>query len=47
MILSNKQYQVLLDLFNEFNDEFYLLPKEILEAFYNRLFATGEDYGNQ
>ena len=40
IILTNKQYQVLLDLFNECNEEFYNLSEEIINAFYDRLFAN-------
>ena len=40
MILTDKQYQVLLDLFNELNDDFQLLSEETLKAFYDRLYAN-------
>ena len=37
IVLTNKQYQILLDLFNECNEEFHNLSEEIRDAFYDRL----------
>lgn len=37
--MSDKQYQIILDLFNEFPKVFYTLPSEILDAYYKRLFS--------
>lgn len=37
--MSDKQYQILLDLFHEFNEAFLTLSPEVKSAFYARLHA--------
>jgi hypothetical protein len=37
MILTDKQYVVLLELFHELHDAFLALPQQYRDAFYNRL----------
>lgn len=37
--LSNAQYQALLALFNECNEDFWCLPPATLTAFFDRLYA--------
>ncbi len=37
-VLTDKQYQVLLDFFHEFNDEFWKLDQAILDAYFDRLY---------
>lgn len=38
MELTEKQYRILLDLYNEFNEAFLSLADHIKEAFYRRLY---------
>lgn len=37
--MTDKQYQVLVELFNEYNEAFVALPLHIKQAFYGRLYA--------
>ena len=37
--MSDTQYRVLMDLFNEYNEAFVALPQHIKGAFYDRLYA--------
>jgi hypothetical protein len=37
--MTDRQYQVLLDLYNECNEDFWHLPASTREAFFNRLFS--------
>lgn len=37
--MTDKQYQVLLDLFNEWNEAFHTLAPSVKAAFYDRLYA--------
>lgn len=39
MTLTDKEYQVLLDLYNEFNMAFKTLHPTVQAAFYDRLYA--------
>lgn len=39
MNLTDHQYQCLLNFYHEFNDEFYRLSRDVLEAFFARLYA--------
>lgn len=39
-VLTQKQYQALLDLFNECNEDFWLISEETKQAFFNRLYGT-------
>ncbi len=41
MKLTDKQYQILLDLYNELTDEFYRISDECKKAFYDRLYYKG------
>ena len=36
--MTEKQYQILSDLFHEFNDEFWRLSPKTLDAFFTRLY---------
>ena len=38
--MSDTQYEVLQELFHEYNEAFRALPAEILEAYYDRLYST-------
>lgn len=38
MKLTDKQYQVLLDLYHELPDVFNTLPQYVLDAYYERLY---------
>ncbi len=40
--LSNTEYKVLLDLYNEFHNAFIYLPDYIKEAFYIRLYSSSK-----
>jgi len=40
MVLTDKQYLVLIDLFHELHEAFQALPNEFKDAFYKRLYAT-------
>ena len=37
--MSDRQYQVLLDLFNEWNEAFHSLSADVKAKFYDRLYA--------
>lgn len=37
--MSDKQYQVLLDLYHEFNEAFLTLDQAVKSAFFDRLYA--------
>lgn len=37
--LDDIQYKILLDLFNEFNEDFWKINPKLIEAFFNRLYA--------
>jgi hypothetical protein len=39
-VLTDTQYKVLLDLFNECNEDFHHLPADTLSAFYDRLYGV-------
>lgn len=39
MTLTDKQYQILLDLFHEMPDAFRALPAPYLDAYYKRLYG--------
>lgn len=36
--LTDKQYQILLDLFNELNEDFFRISLSTISAFYDRLY---------
>lgn len=38
--LSNTQYNVLLNLFNECNEDFWLISQESRDAFFDRLYSN-------
>lgn len=38
LVLTDKQYAILLDLFHEYNETFKKLPMETNRAFYDRLY---------
>lgn len=38
-VLTDSQYRALLDLFNECNEDFWLLSQSTLDAFFDRLYA--------
>lgn len=40
MQLTDKQYQIILDLFNEMPNVFRQLPMDIKHAFFERLYAS-------
>lgn len=37
--MTDKQYQVLLDLFSKYNEAFHTLATDVKMAFYDRLYA--------
>lgn len=39
IILTDAQYKALLDLFNECNDDFWLISEATKEAFFDRLYG--------
>jgi hypothetical protein len=40
--MTRKQYQVISDLFNEFNELFYYLPAEVRAVYYDILYGKLE-----
>lgn len=39
LVLTDKQYSILLNLYHELNEAFLVLPQPVLDAFYTRLYA--------
>lgn len=39
MDLTDKQYQILIELFNEMPDCFWCLPQSVIGDFFNRLYS--------